>query len=74
MDPTDRAEAHYRLALALTEAGERDEARRQVLRALEIAPGYEAALELLLRIRGSTGQELGGDVSGMLETARRRNP
>jgi tetratricopeptide (TPR) repeat protein len=51
LDPTDRADAHYRLAMALADAGRRDEARTQVLRALEIAPTFEAALELLLELR-----------------------
>jgi len=51
--PVDRAAAHYELARALTEAGEAAEARRQVLRALEIAPAYEEAQDLLLRLRGS---------------------
>jgi tetratricopeptide (TPR) repeat protein len=50
--PADRASAHYRLAVALRDAGEAGEARTQVLRALEIAPGYEAALDLLLDLRG----------------------
>ena len=52
LDPTDRAEAHFRLAVALAQAGDRAGARSQVLRALEIAPSYEAALELLLDLRG----------------------
>jgi tetratricopeptide (TPR) repeat protein len=52
LDPTDRAEAHFRLAVAMAKAGDRAGARSQVLRALEIAPTYEAALELLLDLRG----------------------
>jgi len=52
--PVDRAGAHYELARALYEAGALDEARREVLRSLEIAPSFDAALELLLRIRGGT--------------------
>ena len=52
MAPTDRADAHFQLARALAHAGERDEARTQVLRALEIAPSFEPALELLLDLRG----------------------
>jgi tetratricopeptide (TPR) repeat protein len=51
LDPVDRADALYLLALALAEAGERQEARRIVLRALEIAPNFEAALDLLLRVQ-----------------------
>ncbi len=51
LNPPDRADAHYRLALALRDAGERDEARRQVLRSLEIAPGFQEAQDLLLELR-----------------------
>ncbi len=50
--PTDRAAAHYELARALLETGAVDAARSEVLRALENAPTFEAAQELLLRIRG----------------------
>lgn len=52
LDPTDRAEAYYRLALALFRHGDAVEARTTVLRALEIAPNYEDALGLLIEIRG----------------------
>lgn len=51
LDPVDRADAHYRLAAALLGAGEREEARREVIRSLEIAPGFEEAQELLLLLR-----------------------
>jgi cellulose synthase operon protein C len=50
--PADLAAAHYDLARALDSGGNRGEARREVLRALEIAPGYEQAQELLLKLRG----------------------
>lgn len=52
LEPADMAEARYLLAVALRDDDRRDEARTQVLRALEIAPGYDAALELLLELRG----------------------
>ena len=52
LDPVDRADAHYRLARALLADGRPEEARRQVLRCLEIAPSFEPALELLLELRG----------------------
>ena len=52
LNPVDQAEARYQLALAYFEAGDRDAARREVLRALEIAPNFERAQQLLLRIRG----------------------
>ncbi|GMV05762.1 MAG: hypothetical protein AMXMBFR53_20390 [Gemmatimonadota bacterium] len=52
LDPVDRADALYRLAVAQRDAGDRAGARRTVLRALEVAPNFEAALELLLELRG----------------------
>lgn len=52
LDPADPADAYYRLARAELAAGDRDAARRSVLRALEVAPAFEAALDLLLEIRG----------------------
>ena len=51
LKPVDRAEALYQLALAHFEAGDRTAPRREVLRALEQAPSYQKAQELLLRIR-----------------------
>lgn len=54
LEPADMAEAYYRLAVAQRDAGDSEGARRSVLGALEIAPNYEAALELLLEIRGGT--------------------
>jgi len=50
----DMAEAHYRLAYAYARAGDKQAARFQVLRALELAPGYSQALELLLELRAAT--------------------
>jgi cellulose synthase operon protein C len=49
--PPDLAEAHYDLARSLEAAGDRVEARREVLRSLEIAPGFDKAQELLLKLR-----------------------
>jgi tetratricopeptide (TPR) repeat protein len=49
LDPPDPAEIHYRLALALFVRKD-PESRRHVLQALEEAPRYRAALELLLKI------------------------
>ena len=42
LDPVDRPEALYQLALALVEAGDAAAARREVLHALEIAPALPA--------------------------------
>ncbi len=50
LNPTDRAEAHYLLAEALLRQGDRESARREVLLALEIAPGFEQAQRLLLKV------------------------
>ncbi len=55
LHPPDRAAALYELARALLAAGDREGARHTVLQALEIAPEYEAALELLLRLRDGAG-------------------
>jgi tetratricopeptide (TPR) repeat protein len=53
LDPTDRVEALYQLALAYADAGDAASARREVLRALEQAPNYSKAQELLLRLRSN---------------------
>ncbi len=52
LDPTDPAGAHYELAHALLQSGNPREAKREVLRALEIAPTYEKAQTLLLKLSG----------------------
>jgi Tfp pilus assembly protein PilF len=49
--PVDRAEALYQLAVAYREAGDEPNARRSVLRALEEAPHFEKAQQLLLSLR-----------------------
>lgn len=54
LHPVDRAGALYQLALALYNAGDMAAARSEVLAALEIAPGFADAQELLLRIPGGT--------------------
>jgi Flp pilus assembly protein TadD len=51
LNPVNRADAHFRLATALLDAGDRPGARRQVLRSLEIAPGFADAQQLLLRLQ-----------------------
>lgn len=48
--PTDRAGAYYELARALLDAGDVQGARTEVLRALEAAPAFDEAQQLLLRI------------------------
>jgi tetratricopeptide (TPR) repeat protein len=55
LDPVDRADALYQLARAYYEARDMTRARRTVLRALEIAPSFEYAQDLLLEIRAGGG-------------------
>ncbi|HEX9728922.1 MAG TPA: tetratricopeptide repeat protein [Gemmatimonadales bacterium] len=55
LDPVDRADALYRLARAHMSANQLDEARRIVLQALEIAPEFAQAQELLLQIHERRG-------------------
>ena len=50
--PPNVAEANYNVAAAYHALGRQPEAKRAVLRALEAAPRYEKAQELLLRIVG----------------------
>jgi Flp pilus assembly protein TadD len=50
LGPVDQAGAHTDLAESYLRAGRRAEARKQTLAALEIAPSYERAQELLLKI------------------------
>ena len=55
LDPVDRAEARYQLALALADAGDRTAARREVILALEEAPSFERAQVLLLQLQPEAG-------------------
>lgn len=50
LEPTNAAYVHYKLGQAFYEDGKKEEARRQVLLALEIAPDYDLAQKLLLKI------------------------
>ncbi len=50
LKPIDPAVAHTDLAESYLKAGKRDEAKRQTLAALEIAPTYERAQDLLLKL------------------------
>src|SRR5690349_14226650 len=52
LEPPNIAEANYNVAAAYHALGRQPEAKRAVLRALEAAPRYEKAQELLLRIVG----------------------
>ncbi|HEX7938773.1 MAG TPA: tetratricopeptide repeat protein [Gemmatimonadaceae bacterium] len=50
LNPVDRAEAYYQLAIAQREQGDLASAKRSVLSALEVAPHFERAQDLLLSI------------------------
>ncbi|HKR13507.1 MAG TPA: tetratricopeptide repeat protein [Pyrinomonadaceae bacterium] len=52
LEPPNIAEANYNVATAYHALGRQLEAKRSVLRALEAAPRYEKAQDLLLRIVG----------------------
>jgi tetratricopeptide (TPR) repeat protein len=52
LQPPNIAEANYNVAVAFHALGRQLDAKRSVLRALEAAPRYEKAQELLLRITG----------------------
>ena len=54
-NPADRASAHTNLAEALLAAGQAREAKTETLNALEIAPSFDRALDLLLKINESGG-------------------
>ncbi len=51
LEPSDRVEALYQLAKAYADAGDVTAARREILRALDLAPNYEKAQALLLTLR-----------------------
>ena len=60
LDPVDLAQALYQLARTYFQAGDNESARRTVIRALERAPNYEEAQDLLLEIHNKrTGSEGG---------------
>lgn len=50
MNPVDQAAAYTDLAESYFQSGKRTEARRQTLAALEVAPSYERAQDLLLKL------------------------
>jgi len=49
LDPVDKAAAYYGLASSLYKNRQISEAKRAVLQALELAPGYREAQKLLLQ-------------------------
>ena len=50
LNPVDRANAYYTLAMSLHQQGQHQEARRAVLQALELAPTFREAQRLLLQV------------------------
>jgi tetratricopeptide (TPR) repeat protein len=50
MNPQDLAEAHYRLAKTYLALDDKAKSREQLLYALEIAPHYREAQQLLLEV------------------------
>jgi len=58
--PLDKAGAHADLAEALLKAGQRDEARKQVMEALMIAPTFSRAQDLLLKLSVQRNTRDGG--------------
>jgi tetratricopeptide (TPR) repeat protein len=52
LNPVDRAEALFRLALAYEKAGDVPNAKKSVLRSLEEAPNFEKAQDLMLKLHG----------------------
>ncbi|MCZ7597867.1 MAG: tetratricopeptide repeat protein [Gammaproteobacteria bacterium] len=57
LEPADAVGARYRLARSMHAAGEHEAARGEVLRALEEAPLYDDALDLLLEVRAALGHD-----------------
>ena len=57
LDPVDRSEALYQLALVQFQGNDLPGARRSVVAALELAPGFERAQSLLLQIRRAGGSQ-----------------
>ncbi len=52
-NPPNIAEAHFNLARGYMAAGKGKEARRAVLKSLELAPGFDKAQDLLLKLVGN---------------------
>jgi tetratricopeptide (TPR) repeat protein len=57
LGPADLLEARYQVARALAQSGDVAAARREVLRVLETAPGFEKAQALLLELRKQNPEE-----------------
>ncbi len=56
LDPLDKARAYYELALTLFNNKQYTDAKKEVLKSLELAPGFREAQKLLLKIASSQGR------------------
>jgi len=70
LEPPDPADLHYRLARSLFAVGELDDARREVLFALEETPRYREAQELLLAVSEARKTRADVDQAADIKTAR----
>jgi tetratricopeptide (TPR) repeat protein len=52
LNPVDRADAYYKLAVAYEVAGDVPNAKKAVLRSLEEAPNFDKAQDLMLKLHG----------------------
>ena len=57
MQPQDVATSHFNLARAFRQAGQMDQAEEHLFLALEAAPGYRAAQQMLLELSGGQTKE-----------------
>jgi tetratricopeptide (TPR) repeat protein len=67
-DPADPALAYHRLARAYEQIGDAKSAKRYVLMALEEAPRYREAQQMLLRLVDGSAENLGAANDGPRET------
>ncbi|MCA9200539.1 MAG: hypothetical protein KDA87_23530, partial [Planctomycetales bacterium] len=74
LDPVDPAGNYFALADSLTKAGRTKEAKRQVLKALELAPRYFEAQQLLLNLSSSDEQSSIESSEPVVEPRARRRP
>ncbi len=66
LDVPERADAHFQLASLLNKRGDREEARRHTLMALEETPRYRAALSLLLELNRARPDNIQDPVESIL--------
>jgi tetratricopeptide (TPR) repeat protein len=74
LNPLDRAEIHFRLAKLLRDEGRIDDAKRQVIEALEQAPRFLEAHQLLLEIKRLTTENQPADTAPQPPAAEATTP